>query len=61
MTLSRERERMLRGAAAAADQQPWRCVKCHEAVSLIRHNDCRCIREARAAAKTTIKKKKKES
>lgn len=28
----------------AADQQPWRCVVCGEAVSQIRRNDCACIR-----------------
>lgn len=36
---------------AAADQQPWRCVKCGEAVSHIRRNDCACIRAARALEK----------
>ena len=31
----------------AADQQPWRCVACGEAVSHIRRNDCACIRALR--------------
>jgi hypothetical protein len=42
------RERMLRGLYLATDPQPWRCTVCREAISYIRRNDCRCIREARA-------------
>lgn len=34
----------------AADQQPFRCGTCGEAVSHISHNDCACIREARSKA-----------
>jgi hypothetical protein len=47
--LTRAWFRYMAGQAEAADQQPWRCFACGEAVSLIRHNDCRCIRAARAA------------
>lgn len=44
------REKMMQGAAVAADQQPARCVKCGEAVSHIRRNDCACIRAERRNA-----------
>lgn len=30
----------------AADQQPFRCLGCGEAVSHIRRNPCKCIRQA---------------
>lgn len=33
-----------------ADQQPWRCVECGEAVSHIRRNPCKCIRDAKQKA-----------
>lgn len=33
--------------ARQSDQQPFRCVKCGEAVSHIRRNDCRCVRDAK--------------
>ncbi len=48
MTIARTR--MRQGENDAADPQPWRCVKCGEAVSAIRHDDnrkfsdCACTR-----------------
>ncbi len=50
MYMSRARDKAIAGQHDAADQQPWRCVKCGEAVSYIRRNPCKCIREAIAAA-----------
>lgn len=35
---------MLRGQAAAADPQPWRCVKCGCAVRPHRNDPCDCTR-----------------
>ena len=46
--MTRDWVKLQQGRNDAADQQPWRCVECGEAVSYIRRNDCRCIREARA-------------
>lgn len=42
------RDRMLRGQADANDSQPYRCVKCGEAVSIIRHSPCACTRAIQA-------------
>ncbi len=44
------RERMLRGQADADDSQPFRCVKCGEAVSIIRRNHCACTRALQSTA-----------
>jgi hypothetical protein len=34
----------VRGQREAADQQPWRCVACGEAVNKTTKRDCRCTR-----------------
>jgi hypothetical protein len=39
---------MARNRHDAEDQQPWRCVACGEAVSMIRHNHCACTRKLMA-------------
>lgn len=49
MKWTKERERYVRGLAHAADQQPWRCVNCGEAVSHINPRPCRCTKDTERA------------
>lgn len=42
MQESREREKMLRGAAEAADPEPWRCIKCGWAIRKGMKDPCAC-------------------
>lgn len=43
------RDNMLSQRAAAEDQQPFRCVKCGEAVSHVNPRPCKCIRDVARA------------
>lgn len=42
MKMTTTRDKMLRGQADAADQQPWRCVKCKKAVRPGMNDPCDC-------------------
>lgn len=48
--MTRARERMLRGLAQAADQQPWRCAGCGRAVRPGRGDACACVPQPEQAA-----------
>lgn len=40
--MTRERQRMFSTQNDAADQQPWRCVKCQKAVRKGHNDPCDC-------------------
>lgn len=41
------RVRANRGRYDAEEMQPWRCVKCNEAVNKTTKRDCACTRQAK--------------